>query len=88
MEGLSGSEPLEDALADYERRRDEATLPWYQLNLDAAQVRPLPPDQLAMRAALRRSQEDTNHFYMAREGMVPPETFFNPENLQRIMSAA
>jgi len=34
------------------------------------------------------NQEDTNRFIMAREGMVPPEEFFNPENQQRILSNA
>ena len=32
------------------------------------------------------NQEDTNRFVMAREGMIPPEEFFNPENLRRIHS--
>jgi hypothetical protein len=31
---------------------------------------------------------DTNRFAMAREGMIPPEEFFNPENLQRIIMQA
>ena len=39
-------------------------------------------------AALRGNQEATNRFFMAREGMIPPETFFNPDNLQRIMAKA
>jgi flavin-dependent dehydrogenase len=87
-EGLSGSRPMEEALAEYERRRNEATLPWYELNLQFARLQPLPPEEYAMRAALRESQEDTNLYYKAREGMVPPETFFNPENLERIMKRA
>ncbi|MGZ4203043.1 MAG: NAD(P)/FAD-dependent oxidoreductase [Thermoleophilaceae bacterium] len=87
-EGLSGERPLDEALADYERRRNEATLPWYELNLRFARLQPLPPEEYAMRAALRFSQEDTNLYYKAREGMVPPETFFNPENMQPIMSGA
>jgi hypothetical protein len=30
----------------------------------------------------------TNRFYKAREGMIPPESFFNPDNLRSIMAAA
>jgi flavin-dependent dehydrogenase len=85
-DGLSGDRPMEEALANYERSRDEQTMPWYQLNLQAAPLGPPPPDALAIRQGLRDSQEDTNHFYMAREGMVPPESFFNPENMQRLMA--
>jgi 2-polyprenyl-6-methoxyphenol hydroxylase-like FAD-dependent oxidoreductase len=87
-EGFAGERPLEDALADYERRRDEDTLPWYQINLGAAQLGPPPAEVAAMRAGVRDSQEDTNLFYMAREGMVPPERFFNPENMARLMGTA
>jgi len=47
------------------------------------------PDQLLLlRRALRDNQEDTNWFVMAREGMIPREKFFNPENLQRILRRA
>jgi flavin-dependent dehydrogenase len=85
--GLSGRLPLDDALAGYQRRRDEATLPGYRENLVAAQLRPAP-EQSALIAALRGDQAATNHFFMAREGMVPPETFFNPENLRRVMAGS
>jgi flavin-dependent dehydrogenase len=85
--GLSGRRPVEAALADYETQRNDATMPDYRENLMAAQLNPLPPEHYALRAALRGSQEDTNQFYLAREGMVPPDTFFGAENLQRIMAA-
>jgi flavin-dependent dehydrogenase len=87
-EGFAGERPLDEALADYERRRDEDTMPWYQINLGAAQLQPPPPDLAALRAAVRESQEDTNLFYMAREGMIPPEQFFTPENMPRLMANA
>jgi 2-polyprenyl-6-methoxyphenol hydroxylase-like FAD-dependent oxidoreductase len=86
-DGLSGRSSLDAALAGYERRRNEATLPEYHENLHMAQFKPLPPDAYQLRAALRGNQEATNQFYLARQGMIPYETFFNPENLQRILSA-
>jgi hypothetical protein len=36
--------------------------------------------------AIRDDQEETNRFYLARQGMIPPDEFFNPENLQRLMA--
>ena len=48
----------------------------------------MPPDLRHLRAALRGNQEATNQFYLAREGVIPPESFFNPDNLQRIMASA
>lgn len=85
-EGLSGRRPLDVALADYERRRNEATLPDYRENLHLAQFKSLPAEVYQLRGALRGDQEETNRFFMAREGMIPPETFFNSENLRRIMA--
>ncbi|HEX2218007.1 MAG TPA: NAD(P)/FAD-dependent oxidoreductase [Gemmatimonadales bacterium] len=87
-DGLSGRRALDQALADYERRRNEATLPEYMENLHMAQFRPLPEEANQLRAALRGNQEATNRFYMAREGMIPRESFFNPDNLRSIMTAA
>jgi flavin-dependent dehydrogenase len=87
-EGLTDRAPLVAALADYERRRNEATLPDYQQNLQAARFAPLPPELLRLRAAVRGDQEATNQFLMALEGMILRETFFNPANLGRIMAGA
>ena len=53
-----------------------------------AQFKPVPDDLLAIRAAVRGDQEETNKFYMARQGMIPLEQFFNPENLRRLRAQA
>jgi hypothetical protein len=37
-----------------------------------------------LRAAVRGNQEQTDKFYLARQRMIPPEEFFNPENLRRL----
>ncbi len=87
-EGLSGRRPLAAALADYERQRDEATLPEYRQNLHLAQFQPLPTELAQLRRALRGDQDATNRFYLASEGLIPREAFFNPENLRRIMAPA
>jgi 2-polyprenyl-6-methoxyphenol hydroxylase-like FAD-dependent oxidoreductase len=87
-EGLSGQRPLEGALADYERRRNEAAMPYYQQNLNAARFRPFPPEIYQLRAAVRGNAEETRRFFLARYGMIPPEQFFNPENVQRLLAGA
>jgi flavin-dependent dehydrogenase len=86
--GLTARQPLDEAMADYERRRNEATLAEFQMNLDLARFTPFPADQQRLQSALHGNQEATNRFFMAREGMIPPETFFNPDNLQRILAGA
>jgi len=85
-DGLSGRQRLVDALADYEQKRNCAAMEFHHENLDRARFRPVPKDLLAIRAAVRGNQEETNRFYMAQQGMIPPEEFFNPDNLRRLMA--
>jgi flavin-dependent dehydrogenase len=84
-DGLSGENPLDESLASYELLRNQATLPDFHQNIAAAQFNPPPRDQMALRSALRGNQEATNRFCLAFEGMIPRESFFNPENLQEIL---
>ena len=85
-EGLSGRQPLPVALGGYEEQRHAASMRLYHENAYQAQFKPVPEDLLAIRAAIREDQEKTNRFYLARQGMIPPQEFFNPENLRRLMA--
>ena len=87
-DALAARRPLAEALAGYQRARDEATLPAFRENLAAARFTPPSPEVLRIRAAIRGDEEATTHFFLAREGMVAPESFFNEENLARLMGAA
>ena len=87
-EGLAEQCPLDDALKRYERRRNEATMTEYRDNIAAARFSPVSPELLELRLALRGNQGDTNRFVMALEGWISPEEFFNPENIQRIVTTA
>ena len=70
---LSGSRPEADALAGYERRRNEATLPDYRRNLAEAELGPPPPELLATRASLRGDQEAINRYMLVGEGLIEPD---------------
>jgi flavin-dependent dehydrogenase len=85
--GLAGRAPMDVALAGYQRARDSATLPDYRQNLQSARLGPPPMDVLQLRGALRGRQDDIARFYLAYQGMVPPQSFFNPENLGRLTAA-
>lgn len=87
-EGLSGRRLLEDALADYERRRNEASLPLFKLTCQFATLQPPPPGQQELFAALHRDQEQTDRFMGTVTGTVSVPEFFAPENIDRIMGAA
>ena len=85
-DGLSGRRPIGDALHDYERRRNEASIAEYRENLHLARFQPVPEETYRLRAALREDPEATRQFFLARQGMIPREAFFNPENLQRLLA--
>jgi flavin-dependent dehydrogenase len=85
--GLAGRRPLEAALAEYEQRRNEAALPFYELNYQAATLEPPAPQLLQLRAALRGNPEDTARFFGVNAGTVPVAEFFAPENVQRILAS-
>jgi flavin-dependent dehydrogenase len=87
-QSLAGRLPLDAALADYERRRDEAGMPVFERTLQETRLEPFPPDLLRLRAALRGNQADTDRFYSAIFGTVPPEEFWAPDNIARILATA
>jgi 2-polyprenyl-6-methoxyphenol hydroxylase-like FAD-dependent oxidoreductase len=87
-EALSGQSPFDVALARYESRRNEAARPMYRETLDCARFAPVPAQAYELRAALRSNPEDTRHFFMARFGLMPRESFFNSQNIQRVLQAA
>jgi 2-polyprenyl-6-methoxyphenol hydroxylase-like FAD-dependent oxidoreductase len=82
--GLSGQAPLEQSLAEYEKRRNSEVAMEYQENLQLARMQGPSPEALRLRATLKKNQEQINLFAMARGGMIPRERFFNPENLARL----
>jgi flavin-dependent dehydrogenase len=68
---LAGVRSEADALADYERRRNEATLPDYEANIRSAKFTPPPPELLARRAAARDDAGASTDFYLSWEGRLP-----------------
>jgi flavin-dependent dehydrogenase len=87
-QALSGRHTLGDALADYERRRNEASLPLFELTFQFATLQPPSAEQQRLFAALRHDQEQTDRFFGTVVGTVPIPEFFAPENIGRIMGAA
>jgi 2-polyprenyl-6-methoxyphenol hydroxylase-like FAD-dependent oxidoreductase len=74
--GFTDARPLEVALADYERTRNEETRPMYDLTYDLAALAPPSPDQQALFASLREDPERTNRFLGTVAGTVSIPEFF------------
>jgi flavin-dependent dehydrogenase len=83
--GLSGRKPMEEALAEYERRRNEGALPMYELTCQLAALAPPPAEMIQLFEALRENQEEANRFIGVTAGTVPVEEFYAPQNVRRII---
>lgn len=74
--GFTGSQPLDEALAGYERARDAETRGLYELTYELAALAPPPPEQQQLFASLRESPEGTSRFFGVIAGTVPVHEFF------------
>lgn len=84
----AGRQSLDDALARYQQRRDQLSMPIYELTTQLARLEPPPPDLAQVIAALADNQADTDRFMGLVAGTTPFAEFFAPESIGRIMAAA
>ncbi len=86
--GFSSRRALDEALAEYQLKRDERVRPLYYFTYQLAKLEPPPPEMQALFAALHGNQAATNQFYSAITGSLPLPAFMNPENIGRIIAGA
>lgn len=87
-EFLDGDRSWEEAGADYQRRRDEASLPMYEFTCELAKLEPPTPDQAALFAAIHRNPASCDEFVRMNTGAISPAVFFSPDNVGRLLAAA
>lgn len=86
--GLSGSRPEDQALADYESRRNGDAESLYRYTIEQARYQPLDrPTRLVLRA-LQDNKEDRDYFFGILAGSVRPEEFSTLSNIVRILTKA
>jgi flavin-dependent dehydrogenase len=86
--GFSGRQPLEEALAEYERARNDAVMPLYEFTCQLATLEPPPPEVQQIISALPGNQPAIDRFFGVQAGTVPVPEFFSPESVGEIMAAA
>jgi flavin-dependent dehydrogenase len=84
---LSGRRDEQEALADYQRRRDDAVMAMYDFTCQLATLDPPPPDLQALLGALRENQPETDRFLGMIAGTVSIPEFLSDENRRRILGA-
>ena len=85
---LAGGRPaaaLDVALAGYQRRRDRAALPMYDLTASVARLGPQRLGERLLYAGLRGRPGEISRFFGVLTGTVPPRSIFSPGRLLRII---
>jgi hypothetical protein len=83
--GFSGRQPLEQALAAYERQRDEAALPMFAFTTELASFAPPKTEQLTLFRSLAGNQAQIDRFFGVLTGTVPIPDYFAPNNLLKLI---
>lgn len=84
-DGLAGRRPLEAALADFERQRNDFELPFYDFTYYNGTFQPPDPKQLPLREAIARSPSAMSGFIGLYAQTMSPTAYFAPENIARIL---
>jgi flavin-dependent dehydrogenase len=87
-QSLKDERPFDDAMLDYQQRRDEAAMPMFELTCQLAAMEPPPPEMQALLGAVHGNQEAMDGFVSVMAGTLEPPAFFSPENIGRIMEQA
>lgn len=87
-EGLTGKQSMEEALAQFGKRRDEAATPIYGLTCQMATLAATPPEMFPVFEALKHNQHETNRYFGVFAQTVGVGDFFDPANLRKIVAGA
>lgn len=80
-----GTRSMNDAMAEYQRRRDQHFLPMFNLNAAHASMEPTPPEMRMFFEALQNDDVEKERFLGTVAGTVSIPEFYAPENMQRII---
>ena len=86
-EGLTGSDPFDDVVAQFEERRNAASLQLYGFAHDMGKLEPPPQLMIDLFSSLPGNQEDIDAYFGVFAQTVPVTQFFAPDNVERIIAA-
>jgi flavin-dependent dehydrogenase len=84
----NGRRDRDEALASWQRTRDEESRPMYGLTCQFARIEPPPPEMQQLLGAVARSPGASDDFVSVMAGALAPPAFFAPDNVARIMGSA
>jgi 2-polyprenyl-6-methoxyphenol hydroxylase-like FAD-dependent oxidoreductase len=87
-QALSGDRDFDDAMGEYQQRRDDHVLAMYEFTVQLASLEPPPPELMQILAALPGNQEALDQFVRVNAGALSPAEFFADDNVGRILATA
>ena len=87
-ETFSGARSFEEAMGEYQARRDGQVLPMYEFTAELATLAPPSPEMQQLLSAVSRSQEAMHGFARVAAGVTSPAEFFSEQSVGRILAAA
>jgi flavin-dependent dehydrogenase len=87
-DALSGRQTYDEAMALYQKARDEHVMPMYEMTSDFAAMEPPPEEMQQLLAAVSQSEESMDQFASIQAGSKPIPEFFDPENVGQIFARA
>jgi 2-polyprenyl-6-methoxyphenol hydroxylase-like FAD-dependent oxidoreductase len=84
-EAFSGARSFDEAMADYQRTRDERVLQMYEFTCQLATLQPPPPEMQRLFGGIQGNQPAMDAFAQLNAGSLPPAQFF--EHAQRACTA-
>jgi 2-polyprenyl-6-methoxyphenol hydroxylase-like FAD-dependent oxidoreductase len=87
-DSFAGRRPFDDAMANYQRVRDDAALPMFDLTCQFATLEPPPPEMWQLLDAIHGNQEAMDSFVSMMAGTIPVPKFFASHNVECIIATA
>lgn len=87
-QSLSGARPHDEAMALYQRARDQRVTPIYHFTCQLAACEPPPPEMQRVLKAAHGNREAMDDFARMNAGVLSPAEFFSEQNVGRILAAA
>lgn len=85
---LSGARSYVDAMADFQRERDDHAAPMYEFTTQLATLEAPPEDLQRLLAAVSGNQTAMDAFVSVNAGTMSPAEFFDPATIGRLLGAA
>jgi len=85
---FSGERSYDEAMSDYQRERDEDSMPMYELTCQFATLAPPPPEMQQLLGGIQGNQRAMDAFAQMNAGTLSPARFFAPDHLGSLMGGA